>query len=71
MSGRGRPGPVGKGPRTQHTLRVPDPLYELLVEEWQASGYASLNDFVVAELAARRAATLAARRRADHLPISA
>lgn len=71
MSGPGRPGPVGKGPRTAKTVRFPDDLYELLAAEAQAAGYGeNFSEFVVKEMAERRRARLVAMHR-GRLPLGA
>jgi hypothetical protein len=44
---RRKPGPVGKGPRKQHTIRFPLPLDATLKAGAREAGYRDFNDFVV------------------------
>jgi hypothetical protein len=72
----GQPGPVGKGPRNQRSIRFPVDVDGVITAKSEAAGYDSLNDFVVDLVARALAAGLAdglapAPPLQDRLPLSA
>lgn len=68
--GRRKPGRVGKGDRTQATIRFPTPLYSDLKLGAGEAGWPEFSDYVVALCAAARAANIKPVR-ADAVPRSA
>lgn len=70
---KGKPGPVGKGPRVQITTRLPEDLHEWLTEGQKAGRYGDFNDHLTAFLEAARKAGVQAPSvpQPEQLPLSA
>jgi hypothetical protein len=66
-----QPLPLKKGPRTQCTIRFPDPQYATLTAGQEAAGYENFGDYVVAFIAAAQQALVTVRPVNQPLPLSA